>query len=907
MKWLYLFWIFSVAYAAIVGIDFGHQFTKAIMAAPGIPFEIVFTDEGKRKDASVLSLKPVMKGKKVIDTERVYGSQVGSLCTRFPEACASNLKRLLGKSVEDDAVSEYVNHHFGVTLVADEARNGSILLRLGSGNNVADFPVEELSAMMLNHVKDRVLKTLDSNPDAQSKAEDVVISIEPFASQLSRLVLLDTLQLADYSSVLGLVDEGTAVAIAFALNHKLEDEEFDGKTVHYVVYDVGAGSTTATLFSYTPYQNQTVHMDIESVGYDESFGGEFLTTQVYQLIFEKFLKEFNLDASIVLPPKLASRLAETAEKAKTILSANTEYKVSLESFYEDKDFKTIITREEYENSVSSLLERCSKPILDALKNCPSGPKTVSDIKAVILNGGASRTPFIQKQLVSLLGSENKIAKVVNTDEACAMGTAIQAYNLKTSSKLSPLVVNEKLIKDFGVSIGSSEKPATVFSKGSLSGNSTLVSLGPLEDNIQLSLHEDGKPFVYYNLTGLLQKSQSMKCKPEKRELFGTFTIDKSKIFTLSRLSVQCPSDEDIVVDQGNDINSTISKISNSIYVPVPAKQFIGLRPLNRTEKQKITRELNELKFRDLEKIKLQETKNLLESACYELRNSIDEHRDILSNQVKQEMLDELRVLASEVVEWLEFDADDAEIELIHEKFKTISEHKGEVDKVIKMHNADLSQNTLQTLAKEANNVASQVQDYLLEYGKQINMIREKYNEESIDFDKENEKAMKAIFGKDSADKFQLDSLFSTFKTALKNLTNMVELSAKKYNALDKKTLFETSELIRSLLKEMLNEIGSLQKNHEKRVSYLLNQYDKIKARRAQKELKKKLKEEMNSTEEESEAKDEYAYDSNTESPTIESEHTKSATVTSSHSNETNSATSGEDADDSDDSLDHDEL
>lgn len=890
-----------MAHAAIVGIDYGHQFTKAIMVAPGIPFEIVFTDEGKRKDLSALSLKPLLKGKKVVDTERLYGSQTGSLCTRFPESCASNLKRLLGKSVDDDLVAEYIENHFGVTLVAQDSRN-TINFQLGSGKNVAEFPVEEVAAMSLNHLKERVLKTLDSNPDAQAKAEDVAVTVGAYASQLMRLAYLDTLELAEFSSVLGLVDEGTAVALAFALNHKLANSQYDGKTLYYVVYDVGAGSTSATLFSYTPLENRTVELNIESVGYDESFGGELFTTEVYKLMFRKVCEQFGFDPKEALSPRLASRLRETAEKAKIILSANTEYRATLESFYDDNDFKFSLTREEYEDALSGLFKRSTQPILDALTNAPAEKIAISDIQAVILNGGSSRTPFIQKQLVSLLGSEDKIAKVVNADEACALGTAIQAYNWKTLSKTSPLIVNDRIFRSFEASVSGSDELITIFEKGSLSGNVSSVSLGPLADQLDITLFEDGLPFVSFNISGLVQKSKSMKCKPENRELFGTFTVDRSKLFSLSKAVIKCTlEDEESVNESSTASNTTASKKVTSVNVALPSKKFTKVRPLNMLEKQKISKQLTDLKLRDLEKVKFEETKNVLESACYALRNMIEENRDILSAEVKEEMLEELSELASEVVEWLEFDADESGIEAIHEKAKMIAGHRNNVEKVIRMQFVDLSQSRLQELYKQSSDIATQVQNFLLEFGQQVSLLREKYEADSIDFSKENEKVMKLIYGKDKKDSFKMDGLFSSLKQTLKELSAVVELPEKEFNAVEKSSLFDMAETVQYLIEEMLEEIATLKSNHESRMDFLLSQYQKIKMRNAQKELKKKLKEEKELEEAQALTEDggETFDETDTKMESVESETFES-------SNEVPGETNSE-SNELDDSLKHDEL
>lgn len=858
MRLLALLCFVAVSLAAIVGVDLGYQNTKAIMAAPGIAFEIVFTDEGKRKDLSAVSLKPTLKKGKVDDAERVYGSQIGSLCSRFPESCASNFKVLLGKTIDDPLVRDYYVSHFGVSLAGDADRNDSVVFNLGSASNVAAFSTEELTAMYLNHLKERVLKVLASHPRAKTIAEDIAVSIGPYASQNVRLAYTEALRLANFTSVLGLVDEGTAVALGYVTNKKLDDSEYDGKKVREIIYDVGDGSTTATLFSYTPLTSGQILLDIESVGFDESFGGEYLTRSVYFMLRQKFLDQFKLDDSFELPPKLASRLFTTAEKTKTILSANTEYKISLESFYNDKDFKAVITREEFESFNFDVFERATQPILDALANAPEGPISIADVDSVILNGGATRTPFIQKQLVTLLGSEDKIAKVVNTDEACALGTAFRAYQLKTTNTAADVVLNDRIFSNFEVAVNDSDVQTIVFPKGSSAGNETEISLGPYsEDSIEINLYENGQLIHSYPVSGLSKKVLSLKCK--EAEIVATFEVDTSKIFLLKSLSAKCTETSDS--EETSASNSTASKKLKSkavARIPLSSAKFASIRPFNHAEKLSITKRLDALKARDVEKVVFEEHKNQLESECYALRSFIEDNLDTLLSELDENALEEIKALAGEIVEWLEFDSDSSLLEELKEKIGIVTSHKKTVEDVIKMLDSDLTLPALEGLYKEGSEVAQQIQDYLLEYGKQINMLRDKYNEDGFDFDKENEKIMKLIYGQDKSEGFKLDAHFSTFKQALKEVSEFINLPKSKFDKVPQKDLFTSSEVVMTLLMQMMEDIVTLQVNHEKRVNYLLDQHLKLTERKSQKEYRKKLKEDAEKLKEEAEKVNEEA-------------------------------------------------
>lgn len=857
MKILGLIYLAAVASAAIVGVDLGYQNTKAIMAAPGISFEIVFTEEGKRKDLSAVFLKPAVKNGKLDDAERVYGSQIGSLCSRFPESCASNIKALLGKTVDDPAVSDYLSSHFGVSLVGDSARNDSVTFALGADANQASFASEELTAMYLNHLKERVLKVLAANPRAKNIAEDIAVSIVPFASQDVRLAYAEALKVSNYSSFLGLVDEGSAVALSYVTNKKFEDDEFDGKKVYEMIYDVGAGSTTATLFSYTLVEGGRIVLDIESVGFDESFGGEYLTRAAYNILYAKFLEQFGLDDSFKLPAKLASRLFVAAEKAKTILSANTEYKVSLESIHNDNDFKAIITREEFEEYNFDAFERAVKPVLDALANAPDGPKSVADIESVILNGGATRTPFIQKQLLALLGSEEKLAKVVNTDEACALGTAYRAYQLKMINSPSDVILKDRIFSNFEISVNDADDQTLVFPRGTYSANETEISLGPYsEDSIGIDLYENGKLFSTYSIAGLTKKIQSLKCSKNEAELFATLSVDSSKIFKLSGLVARCAEKEPVSSESEESTssasNSTSKKIKAKVpaRIPIPEPNFTVIRPFNEKEAKAIINKLDALKEKDIEKIVIEEHKNQLESECYALRSFIEDNFDTVLSELDGNFIEEIKLLVVEIVEWLEFSSDSTLLKEVKEKLKVVGGHRKECEDIIKMLDTDLSLPALEGLYEEGSEVAQQIQDYLLEYGKQINMLRDKYVEDGLDFDKENEKILRTIYGTGKSEGSKLDTHFSEFKQALKDVSEIINLPKTRFQKITQKNLFDRSEAVTNLLMQMMEDVVTLQANHEKRVDYLLGQHTKLTERKKQKDLRKKLKEEAEKVKEE---------------------------------------------------------
>ncbi|KAF8005450.1 hypothetical protein HF325_000907 [Metschnikowia pulcherrima] len=850
MKLLSTFYAWSIVSAAIVGVDFGHKFTKAMMVAPGIHFEIIPTDGGNRKDLSAIYVDPKVSEGSLENAERAYGSQIGSLCSRSPETCAANLKSLLGKTIEDPWVKQYMQQNPQFRIVAGKERPNAISFELGRSGSTFTFSVEELAAMSLAELKERVIKALTHHPQARAIAEDVAISIPPFANQFSRLAYRDALSLANYSSVLGLVDEGCAAALAYVSDRKFANEEYDGKKVHQIIYDVGAGSTTATLFSITPFQNGSVYLDVESVGYDDTFGGELLTKKVYDILYEKFLEKFDLDKSYEMPFRLAARLYESAEKAKTILSANADSKVSLESFWNEEDFKTVISRQEFEEASTQLIERVVKPISDALENSPTGPKTIADVESVILNGGATRTPFIQKKLIEHLG-EGKLSKVLNADEACAYGTTIRAYQLKTiTTSGTDIILNDRILSDFEISLNSSSEKRLVFAKGSTAGTKSLVNLGQVTgDRISIGLHENNQFYGSYNVTRLSSRASDLTCPANDVSLYADFALGEDKIFYLDSLFVNCTSSDIIPESQIDDKNTTSSNSTTKRVaktksrVMVPSISYSSLRPYNSTEKKRFMASLSHLKELEKDKIVLEHTRNVLEGTCYSLRFYIDDHYDVLLENLGESVLEEYQTKAGDMIDWVDYESGSLTLKEIEEKLNSVKEIRQALESTVKMLDSDLSLSTLEDLLAEGTELAQSVQDYLLEFGNQTKQVRDKYESENFDFETENEKIMKKIYGVGQKEQFDLEKHFLDFKQALKELTEMVGLSKSKFEDLASQEKFEVSETVSSLTREMVNDVQILQKQHEQRITYLLTRLEKLKERKEQKLLKAKLKSE----------------------------------------------------------------
>lgn len=869
MKLIALFiCLVATASGAILGIDYGQQFTKAVLLAPGISFEIVLTDDGKRKDLSGISIRQNDGG-----LERVYGSATGSLCTRFPQSCVMGLKPLLGKSVDSSETQQFLGRNFGIKLSGEESRADAIKFDLGLANDSYKFAIEEILAMNMHELKGRALKTLEQSPLAQPIVEDVVVSIAPFASHDTKQAYLDGLALG-FSNVLGLVDEGSAVALNYVSSKKFEKKDLTNEKEYHIIYDMGAGSTTATLFSYTPFTNGSIVLELESIGYDEAFGGQLFTQSVNTIILEKFLNHFGLKDSTKLPPKVLARILEAAEKAKIVLSINSDYHVSLENIYDNKDFKTTVSKDEFEEINSDLMDHITKPIKDALKS--SIPqRSIEDVKSVILNGGSIRVPFVQKHLATLLG-QHRISKTVNADESCALGTTLQGLNLKTKlGKSNDIILIEKSYHNYEIKVDDTEIDQLVFPKGSQINNHSRLNLGKPGEGISIGLYEDGRLFKSYQIDDFLKKVRDLSCSSKhQKQLFGSFTLDHNKMFDLSSLEIECiPNEEkggffqkllkkdesssdeveqpvDTANADKNATNTTITDSPNSskrktkpVSVTIPKPIYPHIKPMSSTTKERTSNKLAYLNSKDESRIELDHIKNTLEGKCYELRAYIEDHEEKLLKELSSDELSEYSTFVHDTIEWFEFESDGSSIDDFRDKTLEVALRKKELDSIIEMSDADLSFAGIQKLYEDGTNIAMKVQNYMLESGTQISEIRQKYEKENFDFDKENDR-IKLKLMKEGNDKMMtLDKNLAEFKEYLTKVSELTSLGESSFEKLPKKAVYEKYEAATGKIVEMLADILLLQESHKNRINTFNDKFDKLLERKNKKELRDKMKKE----------------------------------------------------------------
>lgn len=447
-----LFLFATTAKAAVLGIDFGTLNIKAALIKPGIPLDIVLTKDSKRKETAAVAFKPAKDSKGNIIAkegefpERAYGSDALALQGRFPGEVFPNLKLLLGMQFGNDADKTsriYRQRYPGVQLEQVKELGTTVFKSQAFTDEVLPFSVEELIAMQLANIR----KNAQLMAGKGSSVDDVVITVPPFYTADEKQAIIKAATFAGFE-VNGLISDGLAVGLDYAKTRTFPEVTKGGKPEYHMVFDMGAGSTSATVMRFQSKSvkdvgrfNKTVQeVSVVGTGWDRMLGGDALNHLIMDDFIQKLLTKPALKSrgttedDVKRNPRLMARLFREAERARQVLSANSDVSVSLEEVLPDIDFRTKLSRSDFEKLAAGFDDRVESPIKEALK---MAKLDIADLNSVILHGGAIRTPFVQSKLESVIDA-SKLRSNVNPDESAVFGAAFKAAALSPSFKVKEI-------------------------------------------------------------------------------------------------------------------------------------------------------------------------------------------------------------------------------------------------------------------------------------------------------------------------------------------------------------------------------------------------------------------------------------------------------------------------------------
>ncbi len=377
--------------AKIIGIDLGTT-NSCVAVMEGSSSKVIENSEGDRTTPSVVAFTK--------DSEVLVGQPAKRQAVTNPQNTFHAVKRLIGRRFDDVVVQKDIPLE---TYKIVSAENGDAWLE-AQGKKMAP---QEISARVLMKMK----KTAE---DYLGEAvTDAVITVPAYFNDAQRQATKDAGRIAGLN-VRRIINEPTAAALAYGMDKK-------GKDRKLAVYDLGGGTFDISIIEIADVDGER-QFEVLSTNGDTFLGGEDFDRRVIDYVAAEFQKESGVD--VRKDPLAVQRLREAAEKAKIELSSGQQTEINLPYITADaagpKHLTLKLTRAKLESLVEDLVNRTVGPCRVALKDAGLA---ISDIDEVILVGGQTRMPLVQKSVKDLFGKEPR--KDVNPDEAVAIGAAIQ--------------------------------------------------------------------------------------------------------------------------------------------------------------------------------------------------------------------------------------------------------------------------------------------------------------------------------------------------------------------------------------------------------------------------------------------------------------------------------------------------
>ncbi|MEP0774105.1 MAG: molecular chaperone DnaK [Acidobacteriota bacterium] len=369
----------------IIGIDLGTTNSVVAVMEGGKP-TVIANQEGSRTTPSVVAFAS--------GGERLVGQLAKRQAVTNPERTIFSIKRLMGRRY-NEVTQEIRSLPFRVV------RGENDTARVEADGKV--FSPPEISAMILQKLK------VAAEDYLGEKVHKAVITVPAYFNDAQRQATKDAGQIAGLE-VVRLVNEPTAAALAYGLDKKKDEiiavYDFGGGTFDISILEVGEGV-----------------VEVKATNGDTHLGGDDIDQRLIDWLVEEFRKDQGIDLS---KDRMAlQRLKEAAEKAKCELSSTQETEINLPFITADasgpKHLTMKLSRSRFEQLVGDIIQRTVAPCRQALKDAGLEPK---DVDEVVLVGGSTRIPMVQRLVQDLFGKEPH--KGVNPDEVVAVGAAVQA-------------------------------------------------------------------------------------------------------------------------------------------------------------------------------------------------------------------------------------------------------------------------------------------------------------------------------------------------------------------------------------------------------------------------------------------------------------------------------------------------
>ena len=478
--------------AKTIGIDLGTTNSVVAVMEGGKP-TVIANAEGMRTTPSIVGFSKT--------GERLVGQLAKRQAILNPDKTIASIKRYMGEDYKKNIDGK-------------------------------DYTPQEISAMILRKLAD------DASAYLGEKVTSAVITVPAYFNDAQRQATKDAGKIAGLD-VLRIVNEPTAAALAYGLEKE--------KPEKVLVFDLGGGTFDVSILEI----GDGVHEVLSTSG-DTKLGGDDFDKKIIDWICEEFKKQEGMD--LTNDKQAMQRIKEAAEKAKCELSSVVETSISLPYITADangpKHLELSLSRAKFEELSYDLLERCKKPVEQALSDAGLSK---SEINEVVLVGGSTRIPAVQQLVKDYTGKEPN--QSVNPDEVVAVGAAVQAGVLAGEVKdivlldVTPLTLGIETLG--GVMTALVPRNTTIpVSKSQVfstaENNQTAVDINILQGERPMS--SDNKSLGMFRLEGI---APAMRGIPQ---IEVTFDIDANGIVNVSAKDKATGKEQKITITNSSNLS-----------------------------------------------------------------------------------------------------------------------------------------------------------------------------------------------------------------------------------------------------------------------------------------------------------------------------------------------------------------